>query len=89
LAAAYIFSSIYKHLPRLSSAILAATFAIEPVTIGAMERDNRPSQLAGVMIAGFVVSLVVVSLRFWVRAKVIQKLGVDDWFTLVSFVSNF
>lgn len=66
----------------------AAAPTIDPATMAALMKDNRAPQLAGVMISGLAVALVVLSLRFWIRTMIVHKVAADDWFALLSFVSR-
>ena len=50
--------------------------------------DNRTPALVGVMVSGATTSLVVVSLRFWVRTMIVRKVGADDWVILAALVSK-
>jgi len=58
-----------------------------PAMLAALEQENRAPALIGVMTSGLIVSLVVLSLRFWVRTRIVRKVGADDWASLLSFVS--
>ena len=65
----------------------SATLQISPAVVATLERENRAPALIGVMISGLIVSLVVLSLRFWARVRIVRKVGADDWASLLSFVS--
>ena len=80
----FLYPSISPTETFVPRALLGINPLSTPITV--ME-GNRAVQLAGVTISGFLVSLVVVCLRFWVRIKIVRKLGMDDWFALISFVS--
>lgn len=71
----------------LSVVTSSAMPQMTPSKLAALEQETRAPALIGVMISGLVVSLVVLSLRFWARAKIVRKVGADDWASLLSFVS--
>lgn len=61
---------------------------MNPAMLAALKHENRSPALIGVMVSGLIVSLFVLSLRFWARARIVQKIGADDWASLLSFVSG-
>ena len=64
----------------------AAMFQMTPAMLAALKQENRAPALIGIMTSGLLVSLITLSLRFWARAKIVRKVGVDDWTSLLSFV---
>ena len=50
-------------------------------------QTTRVPELLGVIVPGLLISAVVCALRFYVRARLVRKIGVDDWVVLLSFVS--
>ena len=60
---------------------------MSPALLAILEQENRAPALIGVMITGLVISLVVLSLRFWAKTRIVRKVGADDWMMLLSFVS--
>ena len=59
---------------------------MDPAMLAILAQGNRAPALAGVMITGLVISLVVLGLRFFVRTRIVHKVGADDWTALLSFV---
>lgn len=51
--------------------------------------DNRAPQVEAVIIIFLILSWVSVTLRCWVRTKIIKAFAYDDWLTLISLVSGF
>ncbi|KAL8784333.1 MAG: hypothetical protein Q9213_004042 [Squamulea squamosa] len=64
----------------------SATSQLAPAMLAALKQDNRAPALIGVLVSGLVVSLIVLNLRFWARAKIVRKVGADDWASLSSFI---
>lgn len=52
----------------------------------AFENDKGPLFL-GIFATGSAIAILITGLRFWVRARIVRKLGADDWIMLSSLVS--
>jgi hypothetical protein len=52
----------------------------------ASEGEDRGPLFLGIFTAGTAVSIIVVSLRFWIRTRMIRKVSADDWIMLASLV---
>jgi len=48
--------------------------------------ENRGGELVAVITALSIVTTVVVGLRFYVRLRIIKKLGIDDWVLAAALV---
>jgi len=59
---------------------------LSPEMLAFLATQDRGLQLAGVMITGLVLSLIVITARFYTRLVIVRVTGVDDWFALISFV---
>jgi len=59
---------------------------LSPEMLAFLATQDRGPQLAGVMITGLVLSLIVITARFYTRLVIVRVTGVDDWFALISFV---
>ena len=48
--------------------------------------DNRGPELVAIFSVGIAIATIMVSLRLWIRLKVLQKTGWDDWVMLAAWV---
>ena len=53
----------------------------------AFKDQNRGPELLAVFSTGTGIAAVAVIMRFWVRTRIVRKLGADDWIAAVSLVS--
>lgn len=66
---------------------MASASPLDSATRAALEQDSKAPILQGVILTGFILAFIVVTLRFYVRSQMVRKVGADDWWSLVSFVS--
>lgn len=52
-----------------------------------LENDKGPLFL-GIFAAGTTIAILTTALRFWVRARILRRLGPDDWIMLSSLVGR-
>ena len=52
-----------------------------------LKDHNRGTEFLAVFGTGTAVATIAVLLRMWVRARIIRKIGADDWIVLVSLVN--
>ena len=50
------------------------------------EDEDRGPLFLGIFSTGTVVAILVTLLRFWVRVRIVRKIGADDWIMLSSLV---
>ena len=53
-----------------------------------LEDHNRGPVFLAVFGTGTAVATIAVLLRMWVRARIVRKIGADDWIVLVSLVKS-
>lgn len=51
--------------------------------------QTKGPRILGVFWAFFSVSVVMVSLRFYIRVRVLRNIGLDDYIVLVAMVCTF
>ena len=64
----------------------AAPIAPPPAGFG-LPDDNHNVQIIGGTAVTTIVAMILVSLRFWIRVKIIRSVGWDDYWILAAFVS--
>ena len=50
------------------------------------QQHNRGPQFLAIFCTGTAFATVLVLLRFWIRARILRKVGLDDWFVVASLV---
>ena len=50
---------------------------------------NRGPEILAVFCSGTALAALAVALRLWVRARLIRKVGLDDWLVALSLVGCF
>ena len=50
--------------------------------------QNKGNALLGVAVATVIVALIAVTLRIFVRARIVRSLGWDDWIIVFAIVSS-
>ena len=48
--------------------------------------DNRGPEFLAIFGTGTAIATVLVSLRLWVRSRIVRKVGLDDWIIAASMV---